>query len=267
MGGRAVVPTPTYSMYAVLTSQRQATAQPVPRRGPEDGFALDLDALLPALDGCQLVWLCAPNNPTGAPEAPDTVERLLEAAHALGPDGPGVVVDEAYIEFHPTSVVGLRHRYPRLIVVRTVSKAFALAGMRVGYAVAARPTIERLERFRPPGSVATVSARVAAVALRRPELAAANAAALAREREWLAEHLREIGLPPYPSVTNFLLCAMGGPDEAWSANEHLLRNGIVTRTFAPDGPLSDHLRFTVRTREQDERLLEVLAGWLAGRRA
>lgn len=266
-GRRAILALPTYSMYGVLTSQRGAETQVVMRRGPEAGFGLDLGALLPALDGASLVWLCAPNNPTGAPEPEENLMAVLDAAAALGEMGPAVVVDEAYIEFRPPSLVPLRERYPQLIVVRTVSKAFGLAGVRVGYAVAARPTIERLERFRPPGSVPTISAAMATAALRRPELAQANARSLSAEREWLARRLQGLGLAPYPSVTNFLLCPIGDAVATEAVTQHLLHNGIVTRTFGAGSPLVGHLRFTVRSREQNERLADVLGSWLKGGRA
>lgn len=263
-GRRAILALPTYSMYGVLTSQRDAHARVVMRLGPDAGFGLDLGKLLPALEGASLVWLCAPNNPTGAPEPEENLLAVLEAAAALGERGPAVVVDEAYIEFRPPSLVPLRERYPGLIVVRTVSKAFGLAGVRVGYAVAARPTIERLERYRPPGSVPTVSAAIAAAALRRPELACANARSLSLERDWLARRLEGLGLAPYPSVTNFLLCPIGDAATTEAATQHLLRNGIVTRTFGPGSPLVGHLRFTVRSRDQNERLADVLGSWLKG---
>jgi len=163
--------------------------------------------------------------------------------------------------------VAWRARYPALIIVRTLSKAFALPGLRVGYAVAVRPTIARLERLRPPGSVSTVSATIAAAALRRPELAAANAAQLGVERDWLAGQLAAMALPPYPSVTNFLLVRFGDQGAAEAAEEHLLRRGIVPRTFGPGHPLRGHLRFTVRDRAQDERLVAALATWMDGRTA
>jgi histidinol-phosphate aminotransferase len=255
--GAALVPTPTYAMYTVLSSQRPARIEEVPRLGPAAGFALDLPAVLERLPSVDLVWIAAPNNPTGAPESVDAIVTVLEAA-AESPRRPLVVVDEAYREFVPDSVVGLSARYDGLLVVRTVSKAFALPGIRVGYGVAARPTIERLERVRPPGSISTVSARLAAVALRRPGIAAANAARLSAEREWLVGRLAAIGLPPFPSVTNFLLVPFGDARAADEQAERLLRAGIVPRTFGPSHPLAGHLRLTVRSRPENERLLEVL---------
>ncbi len=263
----SVVPVPTYSMYAVLTRQRGARLEAVPRRGPEVGYALEMDAMTAALADAAVVWLCAPNNPTGTPESTADIEGLLQAGAALPGGGPVIVVDEAYVEFHPSSVVALRDRYRALVVVRTLSKAFALTGLRVGYAVAARSTIEQLERLRPPGSVNTLSAKAAAIALRSPEVAAANAEALGHERAWLADRLAGIGLPSLPSVTNFLLCRIGTPSDADAANEALLRGGIVVRTFGSDTPLAGHLRFTVRNREQNARFLDVIGSWMDGRSA
>ncbi len=266
-GVGSVVPVPTYSMYAVLTQQRGARLMSVSRLGPEAGYVLDMEAMLATLGEAAVVWLCAPNNPTGSPESRADIEALLDAGEALPDGGPIIVMDEAYIEFYPESLVELRDRYPALIVVRTMSKAFALTGLRVGYAVAARSTIARLERFRPPGSVNTVSAAIAAKALRRPDVAAANAAALVAEREWLSARLSALGLAPQSSVTNFLLCRIGSPAQADDANEALLHDGIVVRTFGPDTLLAGHLRFTVRSREQNERFLDVIKAWTDGRSA
>ena len=256
-GAAALVPIPTYAMYGVLTSQRAARILAVPRLGPDAGYALDVAAVSARLNQVSVVWLCAPNNPTGAPETPEALEEVISAAARL-PEPPLVVVDEAYFEFDGRTVVGWRSRYPNLLALRTVSKAFALPGIRVGYGAAARPMIERLERVRPPGSISTISAHLAAVALRRPELARANAEALAAEREWLAEQLAAAGWTPAPSTTNFLLVRIGDHEAAETAADGLLRAGIVPRTFGPANPLRGHLRLTVRSREENERLLEVV---------
>jgi histidinol-phosphate aminotransferase len=216
-------------------------------------------ALLDRLAGTQVVWLCAPNNPTGAPEALATLQAVLEASAGVGPEPPVIVVDEAYHEFSPGSVVALRARHPNLLVVRTVSKAFALPSVRVGWAVAARPLIVRLERVRPPGSISTVSAALATRALRHPEEALARVAALVAEREWLAARLREVGWAPYPSVTNFLLVPVGDFEAAQETARGLLREGLVPRTFPADSPVGGHLRLTVRGRAENERLLASIA--------
>jgi len=259
-GATALLPTPTYAMYGVLSAQRGARIARIPRRGGDDGFGLDLGALLPRLAGASVVWLCDPNNPTGAREDPDRLLVLLDVASAV-PDPPLVVIDEAYAEFVEGSAVSWLDRYPHLLVVRTLSKAFALAGARVGYAAGSRETIAQLERVRPPGSISTVSATLGATALGRPDVARANVAYLSAEREWLAGRLAEAGWPPAPSVTNFLLTSLGDASRAEAAGEHLLRSGIVPRTFPADHPLAEHLRLTVRSRPENERLLAVIEGW------
>jgi histidinol-phosphate aminotransferase len=256
-GGTAIVPTPTYGMYGVLTGQRAATVLAVPRLGWDQAFALDLERIVPALSRVQLVWLCTPNNPTGTFDAEDVIRAVLDAAGAL-PDPPIVAVDEAYFEFVGRTLATAIEAYQHLVVVRTVSKAFALAGVRVGYSIAARPTIERLERVRPPGSISTTSAALATAALRSPEVARANVATLIAERQWLAARLGEAGHPVQPSVTNFLLVRIGDAAAAAKTTERLQHSGIVPRTFDADHPLAGHLRLTVRTRAQNERLLEAL---------
>jgi histidinol-phosphate aminotransferase len=139
--------------------------------------------------------------------------------------------------------------------------------MRVGYAIASRPTIEKLERNRPPGSISTVSAAVATYALRRPELAQAMVDRVIPERAWLQEQLTAAGWTTYPSITNFVLARIGTPEEAEDATDWLLRHGIVSRTFGPANPLRGHLRFTVRTREDDEKLVAAARGWQERRQA
>ena len=256
--GAAIVPIPTYGMYGVLTSQRPARVLAIPRLGPADGFSLDLEAIIARLPEAQVVWLAVPNNPTGRDEPEANLLAVLDAAAGLGSSAPIVVVDEAYHEFIGRSAIPLRDRYPNLVVVRTVSKAFALPGIRIGYAVAARETVARLERLRPPGSVSTVSATIGAAALRRPGVAAENVRRLVAERERLATALSAAGWPPLPSVTNFLLVRIGDHDAAEAAAERLLRRGLVPRTFGPANPLRGHLRLTVRSAAENARLIEAI---------
>lgn len=256
-GSSALVPVPTYSMYGVFTSQRAARIVSAPRLGAADSYALDLLAIRARLGEVSVVWLCNPNNPTGAEESHDDIEAVLDAAAGL-PKPPLVVVDEAYFEFSRVTTVVWRERYPNLLVVRTLSKAFGLAGVRVGFGVAARPLIERLERVRPPGSISTVSAAVAARALGDSAYALANAAALSAEREWLAGCLVAAGWAPVPSVTNFLLVRIGDHAAAERAADGLLHAGIVPRTFGPANPLRGRLRLTVRSRPENQRLLEAI---------
>jgi histidinol-phosphate aminotransferase len=258
-GSLAVAPSPTYAMYAIVTQQRGARFLGVPRRPATEGFRLDLEALTEAARAAQLVWLCEPNNPTGSVEPVDRIEGFLDllagSAAQHGREAPVVAVDEAYAEFAGCSVLPLRARYPRLVVVRTLSKAHALAGARVGFAIARPETLAPIVAFRAPASVSTVSAALASASLRRPKLAAANVARIAEQRGRLAVELAGLGWRPYPSQTNFILFRFASAAAAANAAEALLRRGLVARTFGADHPLADCLRLTVRSAEENDRLI------------
>ncbi len=262
-GSAAVVPVPTYAMYRVLTEQRPARPILVPRRPAGEGYALDVELVRTAAREAALVWLCSPNNPTGLAEPDGTIESLLDGlaadAAAAGRPAPVVVLDEAYVEFSGSSRVVLREAYPRLVVVRTASKAYALAGMRVGFALARREVLAAVEPYRPPGSVAIPSVAVVTAALRDPDALAANLARVERERARLAAAFAAAGLPAGRSVTNFLLVDVGSPEAARRLASGLLARGLVPRTFGSDHPLAGHLRFTVRNEAEDDRLVEAIA--------
>jgi histidinol-phosphate aminotransferase len=259
-GASAIVPTPSYAMYRVITEQRGAQVTAVPRLGAADGYAIDLPAVRAAAGDAALVWLCSPNNPTALPEPDGAIETLLdglaEDAAAAGRDAPIVVLDEAYAEFVDRSLVGLRERHPNLIVVRTASKAYGLAGLRVGFGLARPEVIARLNPFRPPGSVSTVSVTVVTEALLDPTAAAANIERITRERERLRSALMALGWSVGPSVTNFVLVDLVSMERAAVTAEGLLSRGLVPRTFPAGHPLATHLRLTVRSQEQDDRLIE-----------
>ncbi len=260
-GSAALVPIPTYPMYGVLTSQRAARIVSVPRLGGGESFALDVPTVVARLPEVRVVWLCSPNNPTACEEPMDNLEQVVRAAASL-PDPPLVVVDEAYHEFVGSTVLSWPTRYDNLLAVRTVSKAFALAGVRVGFGVGSRSVIERLERVRPPGSISTISAHVATSALTAPEYAVRNAQLMAEEREWLWDRLEGLGWLAGRSATNFLLVRIGDHEAAERAADGLLRAGIVPRTFGPANPLRGHLRLTIRSRPENERLLSVVTALL-----
>ena len=261
-GGAAIVPSPTYSMYTVDTEQRPARAVVVPRLGHEEGYALDLPAMRAAVRAdpdVAVVWLCSPNNPTALAEPDGGIETLLAgyAADAAASDRepPLVVLDEAYAEFAGRSLVALRHDYPRLVVVRTASKAYALAGLRVGFAVARPQIIARMDPYRPPGSVSTVSVTVVTEALLDPTILDANLARVARERDRLRVALERVGWSVGPSITNFLLARLDSPGHAARVADGLLRVGLIPRTFPAGHPLADHLRLTVRDPAENDRLI------------
>jgi len=181
-----------------------------------------------------VTFCCRPNNPTGALDP-------LPAARPL-------VVDEAYCEYAGDTAVGLIDE--GVVVLRTFSKAFALAGARVGYALADTETAAELNRRQAPQAVSSISAALALAGLADPP----DVTAEIEERERLTRAVRALGLEPLPSWTNFLFLPLEEPEAVGDA---LLRQGLVVRVF------DDGIRFNVRDREDDDRLLEGLARALA----
>jgi histidinol-phosphate aminotransferase len=258
-GGSAVIPVPTYAMYRVVTEQRAATAVLVPRLTADRDYALDLPATREAAADADVVWLCSPNNPTGLAEAGGAIETLLDViavdAMVAGRAPAIVVLDEAYAEFVGASLLALRHRHANLVIVRTASKAYALAGLRVGFAIARPETIARIAPYRPPGSVSTVSVTVVTEALADPRGMRANVARVDAERERLADALRGAGWSVGPTVTNFLLVDFASVERAAAVATALLRRGLVPRTFGLGHPLAHTLRLTIRDRAGNDRLI------------
>lgn len=249
-GDAAVISVPTYSMYAICARQLGATVRAVPLGAD---FTLDVDAVLAAADGAKLIFVCNPNSPTGNPADPAAIERLIAAAPCM------VVIDEAYVEFHGWSAIPLIAKYPNLIVVRTMSKGFGLAGMRLGWGVAQPEVAAMMNRVRPPNSVSVVTARVAASALRDLDGMHAHVAAIVAEREPFAAALRAAEAHVYPSVTNFLLTRWPDPATAQAVYTWLEGRGIVVRNFANHPLIPGHLRITVRNADENARFLAALA--------
>lgn len=250
---------PTFGMYAVCARIQQAAVIEVPLAAD---FALDADAVIAALTpAVKLVFVCAPNNPTGASVPLATLERLAQAlvGRAL------LVVDEAYVEFADGgSAAGLLDRYEYLAVLRTLSKAWALAGARVGCLLAHPAVVALLRRIMPPYPLPSPSVEAALTALSPAGQAAARGriAIVRAERVRLGQALpglagvREV----LPSQANFLAVRF---DDAGAAYRRLLDSGIVPRDVRRYPGLGDALRITLGTPAQNDRVLAVLAEALA----
>jgi histidinol-phosphate aminotransferase len=249
-GDPVVTSAPTYAMYAIVTAQLGAAVRPVRLR---EGFRPDVDGLVAAADGAKILWHCSPNSPTANATDPGDLERLVAAAPCM------VVVDEAYAEFAGRSAVPLVADHPNLIVVRTMSKAFGMAGMRLAWAVAQPPVIELLNRVRPPNSVSYVTARLGAASLRDLTSMREHVAAVLAQREPFADGLREVGAVVHRSDTNFLLTGWGSPAEAHAVAGWLEAHGMVVRNYADNPYVPGHLRITVRTAADNARMLAALA--------
>lgn len=251
-GDAVVISAPTYSVYAIVTEQMGGVVRRVPLGA---GFRQDIAGLLRAAEGAKIIWHCNPNSPTGNATDPADLERLVADAPCI------VAVDEAYAEYAGYSAVPLLARYENLIVVQTMSKAFGMAGMRLACGIAQPHMVAMLNRVRPPNSVSRVTARVGAAALRDVPAMRAQVAAVVAQRDPLAADLRDVGAVVYPSVTNFLLTDWGSPERAQAVYDFLEARGMVVRNFAHHPLLPGHLRVTVRTPEQNARLIAALRAW------
>jgi histidinol-phosphate aminotransferase len=251
-GDEAVISIPTFSMYQALTRLYGAKPVFVPMKG---GFEYDVQGMKEAVsERTKIVFVCSPNNPTGTLIPRPGLEELLEEEVV-------VVVDEAYVEFSEGSFIPLVEDHENLIITRTFSKAFGLAGLRVGYGVANEGIISYMARVKIPFSVNLLAEKAAMAALGdRGHLE--RSVQLAREgREYLKREIDLIpGLLAYPSQANFLLVDTRETEmTAAEIAEELFRRGVITRDCSSFGGLDQYyLRVSVGTREENLRFVEEL---------
>jgi histidinol-phosphate aminotransferase len=233
-GTLAVTEAPTYPLHAVASRIEGAEVRTAPR---------DLEALAEAGRGAQVVWLCNPGNPSGELSPAGEVVRLAEVL----PDAL-VAVDEAYFEYGGETVAGAATRLANLVAIRTLSKAFGLAGLRIGYAVASREVAAALSARRQPSPISTTAAELAAAGLREPRIESEIAATLA-ERERVRSALAAAGLDTPVVHANFVVARAA---DAPKLTAQLESRGLVVRGYA------DSLRITVRSPADDDLVLRAL---------
>jgi histidinol-phosphate aminotransferase len=253
---RILICPPTFGMYRFAADLQGAGVVRVPLRDDE-GFALDPDGVLAACDETvKLVFLCSPNNPTGNLMQADAIQRMLAGlmGRAL------VVVDEAYVEFASSpSLVPWLARYPNLAILRTLSKAHALAGARCGAVLASPEIIGLLRRMIPPYALTSASIEAVLDAL-TPEALASTAGqleALRRERDRVAARLeRSPGIRQvWPSEGNFLMVRCEDAARMLAAG---IAGGLLERNLDSYPELAGCLRMTVGTPQENDRLLAAL---------
>lgn len=244
---------PTYGMYSVSAETIGIEYRTVPAR---DDWQLNLPAIAEQLDGVKVVYLCSPNNPTGNLINPDDIRQLLTltAGKAL------VVADEAYIEFCPqATLAGWLATYPHLVILRTLSKAFALAGLRCGFTLANKPVIDLLMKVIAPYPLATPVADVAAQALSEQGIALMrqHVAELNASRDWLCAQLPQLSVVQqvFPSETNYILARFTDSPAVFKS---LWDQGIILRDQNKNPGLAGCLRISIGTRKECERLIAAL---------
>lgn len=249
-GEAAAYPGPTYSMYrhSALVNAVRPLEAPL-----GEGFALNAQALL-ATDARAFV-LCTPNNPTGNAFAPEAVEEVLRS-------GRWVIIDEAYAEFGAQNWLVRVGDYPNLIVVRTFSKAYGLAGLRVGYAAASPKLIEQIHRAQLPYNVNAVSQALATAALREPAFVEEYVTLIRRQRPHWTEALEARGFRVWPSQANFLLAEVPRTMERDALVERLAANGVLVRSAGTHPRLKRCIRVTVGVPNDLRALLQAVDGVL-----
>jgi len=259
-GVSAVYAQHSFAVYRLATQARGARHIQVPARD----YGHDLDAMFAAIeDDTRLVFIANPNNPTGTFVPGADVAAFLQRVRAAHGDRVTVVLDEAYNEYLDPELrfdsVALVRQYPNLIVSRTFSKAYGLAGLRVGYAVAQPVLTDLLNRVRQPFNVNTLAQAAAIAALGDAEyLARAYEMNKAGKRQ-LCEAFDGLSLRYVPSYGNFVLVRVG---DAPRINVELLKRGVIVRPVAGDG-LPEWLRVTIGLPDENQRFIAALTEVLA----
>lgn len=239
---------PTYGMYQVSADLNQVKTVPVPLT---DDFQVNVPEVMSALrPGTKLMFICSPNNPSGNLMSRSAIESILQKAPGL------VVVDEAYIDFAPeASCLSLLDQYPNLVVLQTFSKAWGLAGLRLGMAFAQPDLIGVLNKIKPPYNVNSLTQEKALEALAHHDRKDEMVAQLLAERPKLAERLAQLPVVQrvYPSDANFLLVKV---DEADRRYRELVSLGTIVRNRSRVPLCDDCLRITVGTPPENESLLQ-----------
>ncbi len=250
-GRRALVFEPTYALHSHIA---RITGTTVVEGGRDDDFLIDPRHTLELLAARQpdVTFLCSPNNPTGRAEPPETVAAVSGAAPGL------VIVDEAYGQFAPWSALALRGpSQPGLVVTRTFSKTWAMAGARLGYLVADPAVVAACESVVLPYHLSAQTQVAGLVALRHVAEMEARVARISEERGRVAAALSDLPVDSWPSDANFILFRPQEreADDVWQA---LLDHSILVRNCASWDGLRGCLRVTIGTAEENDRFLHAL---------
>jgi histidinol-phosphate aminotransferase len=246
-GGRgrmACSPEPTFAMYRILSCLTDTKYSGMPL---DEGFELPADRIISEVP--DIVFIAYPNNPTGNCFSKKLIRKVIENSSRL------VVIDEAYYEFSGKTFAGDIEKYPNLLVLRTFSKAFSLAGIRAGYVLGSRYLIQTLRKVQLPYNMSTVNQRMLEVALSEKDGILVSVKDLIRARKVMYDELNKIkDIEVYPSQANFLLMKI---NRIGRVLKILKKNKIRVREFSSP-ELKDFLRVTVGTRKENRSFVDTL---------
>jgi histidinol-phosphate aminotransferase len=240
-------PEPSFAMIPIFARMNGLRAIGVPLLPSYD---IDAEALLATQ--ARIIYICSPNNPTGTPASDTAIRRVVSEARGV------VILDEAYAEFGDRGYLADAATHGRLLVVRTMSKAFGLAGLRIGYATGAAALVAEVEKSRGPYKVNALAERAAIAAVTEDrEWVDEHIAIAIRNRERFAEALRALGLAPLPSAANFLLVPVGSAERVGAA---MRRAGVAVRAMPGLPVVGDALRISIGPWPMMEAALTALCG-------
>ncbi|RNC29445.1 MAG: Histidinol-phosphate aminotransferase 2 [Candidatus Dichloromethanomonas elyunquensis] len=247
-GGRGrtlMIHPPTFSMYAAAAAITGTSVLEVPLK---NGTGLDAANMLKS--GTDVIIICNPNNPTGSLFPKEEILRIVQSSEAL------IVVDEAYAEFSGETMVNLIHSFPNLLIMRTFSKAFGMAALRLGYVVGNKELITSLNKVRQPFNVNTFSQQAGITALKYTSAYQEQIEMIKRETQMLYHELGQIqGIKVFPTKANFLLFQPVDPDR-WAAA--LSAKGFTVRNLGQLPGLGKSLRMSSGTPEENQAFLKAI---------
>jgi histidinol-phosphate aminotransferase len=250
-GKTCVISQPTFTLYKILARSLGATVEEVPMG---EGFTFDVEGIVSAAKSrsAELVVICSPNNPTGSLLSRAGLESILQATPGL------VVLDEAYVQFAPGSMVELLNRYDRLVVLQTFSKAMGAAGLRFGYALCSPSLSADLSKVKLPYSINTFTLLAVDVLIDNWALLKGWIDTIVRERERVFEALKALpAVRPYRSGANFIMfeCLRRSPGEVF---RKVLEQGILVRDVSAYPRLDRGLRVSVGAPEENDEFISAL---------
>lgn len=253
-GDTVVIAAPTFPMFGVEAGLAGARVHAVVREHPARRQATNMIRTAVEAQRARLAWVCSPNNPTGDAHPVAELRELAAGLEAM------VVVDQVYIEFAAASgadgldAIPLTDELDNLLVLRSLAKAYGLAGARIGYLVVPESLAERFDALRLPLSVGAATEALALGALADPAAARERHAAIIRERDRLTDVLRRLGCEVLDSLGNFVTFR---PPDGLSLAAALLRRGLVLRAYEA-GPMMGWLRATARAADENDLLIVAL---------
>jgi threonine-phosphate decarboxylase len=259
---RVLIPAPTFSEYerAVIAMQGTNGRGEVKYFGlkKEESFDMDPRRFIESMKGCTMAFLCNPNNPTGRLMKKAGV---LEIARAAQQRKCYLVVDEAFIDFMPDhSVVRDVQENPYLIVLRSMTKFYALSGLRLGYGILPSPVAEAVKRQKEPWTVNTLAQKAGAVAIHDGDYKEKTFAVVAQEKAYFERTFGQLGIDYIPSMANYYLMQLNRADKAIG---DLRRKGILVRGCGDFRGLDNsYIRVAVKSHKDNTRLLKELSRWL-----